>query len=400
MVLLGALAFAAAPARPAAAFDTSGKQVWAYYMGFWGGEPSWDMQANVLDDYPQIGKYDSRDPNVAATQIGQAKGAGIDAFLVSWFGLGDQLTTTPVLNNMLDRAAEQGFSVGAVVDIYDPNFNRDPSGLVDSLKYLVYDRANHPAYLRYNGKPVILFAFQDRLGLTTAQWLDVRSQVDPDHHTLWFAEGLSGCCIYGGAMDGMYAFNIAWNDGGAARYVAEKNSVLNAGGTMYLPTIHPGWDESKIAARDHRGNPTSPRARNGGAFLQSTWFGALASQPDVVLAVSWNEFMENSHIEPSVLYGSQSLDTLRPLIANWKASAAAPAAPGPAGVPTGSGATTYFMLNVRSGPGLTYAIIGQITPGHVYPITGQQGDWYQINYGGQTGYVFAPYTHVLPPGSF
>jgi hypothetical protein len=289
-----------------------------------------------------------------------------------------------------------------VVDIFDPNFNRDPSGLIQSLSYLVNDRANHPAYLRYNGKPVILFAFQDRLGLSVAQWQDVRNQVDPGHHTLWIAEGLSGCCIYGGAMDGMYAFNLAWNDGGASRYIAEKNSVLGAGGTMYIPTIHPGWDESKIAARDGRPNPTSPRARNGGAFLQQTWTGALAAQPDVVLAVSWNEFMENSHIEPSVLYGTQSLDTLRPLIAAWKSTTAAagPPSPGASGVPSGSGATTYFYLNVRSGPGLSYAVIGQITAGHTYPITGQTGDWYQINFNGQTGYVYAPLTHVLPPGSF
>jgi hypothetical protein len=45
----------------------SGRQVWAFYMGFWAGGESWNWQADVLDDYPAIGPYDSRDPGVAAT---------------------------------------------------------------------------------------------------------------------------------------------------------------------------------------------------------------------------------------------------------------------------------------------------------------------------------------------
>jgi hypothetical protein len=73
----------------------NGKQVWVYYMGFWGGGMTWDWQADVLTDTPTLGKYDSRDPVVAATQIDQAKAAGINAFLVSWFGVGEQVQTTP-----------------------------------------------------------------------------------------------------------------------------------------------------------------------------------------------------------------------------------------------------------------------------------------------------------------
>ena len=402
VIVLGLLFGAAGlpSARPVAAFDTSGKQVWVYYMGFWGGEASWDMQADILTDYPLLGKYDSRDPAVAATQIEQAKGAGIDAFLVSWFGLGDQLTTTPVLNNMLDRASERGFSVGAVVDIYDPKFNSDPSGLVDSLNWLAHDKANHPAYLRYNGKPVIFFAFQDRLGLSTDQWLSIRNQVDPNRQTIWIAEGINGCCLYGGAMDGMYAFNLAWAYGSASRFAYEKNQALQNGASMYIPTIHPGWDESKIAARDGRPNPTSPKSRAGGQFLRYSFNGAAFIRPDVILIVSWNEFMENSHIEPSTLYGTQSLDVLGPLVAAWKATLNPTPTPSPTPLPPGSGAEAKWTLNVRAGPGLNYGIIGQIKPGTAYEIVEVKGSWYGIHFNDQVGYVYAPYVTIKPPGSY
>lgn len=300
------------------ALSASNKQMWVFYMGFWGGPMTWDWQANVLTDRPLIGSYDSRDPGAVGQQIDQAKGAGIDAFIVSWFGVGDQVTTTPALNNMLDRASERGFAAAAALDVFDPNFNRNRDQMVQSLSYLIHDRANHPGYLRYNGKPVIFFAFQDRTGFSAADWLAIRNEVDPNRTTLWIAEGVSGCCINGGAMDGMYAFNLAWANGSAARYAYEQRAVAAAGGAIYVPTIHPGWDEDLIAARDGRPTPTTPRDRAGGAFLQQSFNGAVATGADVILVVSWNEFMENSHIEPSQVYGTQALDVLRPLIAAWK----------------------------------------------------------------------------------
>jgi len=375
------------------------RQVWAFYMGFWAGADSWNWQADVLDDYPAIGAYDSRDPGVAGTQIDQAKSAGIDAFVVSWFGLEDGVTTTNTLNNMLDRAGERGFQVGAAVDIFSSEFNRSRDALVNSLNWLVYDRSNHPAYLRYNGKPVIFFAFQNRAGFSVAEWQEIRNQVDPNRNTIWIAEGISGCCIYGGAMDGMYAFNIAWANGSSGRYSSERNAALNAGGSMYVPMVHPGWDESKIAAREGRPNPTSPRGRADGQFLANSFNGAVASGADVIMIGSWNEYIENSHIEPSQLYGTQSLDTLRPLIATWKGNAppadtSAPTVPANEPAPGTPTLNSTVNLNVRPQPSTDGDPIGRISPSTAYAIVGEQAGWYAINYNGQTGWVSAQYVTV------
>ncbi|MEM9951170.1 MAG: endo-1,3-alpha-glucanase family glycosylhydrolase [Chloroflexota bacterium] len=364
------------------------RRAWAFYMGFWAGQQSWEWQADVLTDYPAIGNYDSRDPGVAATHIDQAQSAGIDGFVVSWYGVDDGVTTTPVLNNMLDRAAERGFQVGAAFDAFDRNFTIE--SLVNSLNYLVYDRANHPAYLRYQGKPVIFFAFQQNLGLTTAQWQDVRNQVDPDRNTIWIAEGLNGCCIYGGAMDGMYAFNLAWANGRSGTYSSQRSNMINAGGSLYIPTIHPGWDEDRIAARDGRPNPTSVRNRNGGQFLATSFNGAVNSGANVILVGTWNEFMENSHIEPSQQYGTQSLDTLRPLITDWKANgtASVPAEEAPiATAPDFPAVQATTRLNVRAGNNTDTDVIGVITTGTWYAIIRDEGDWIVINYNGDEGYV-------------
>lgn len=45
-------------------------------------------------------------------------------------------------------------------------------------------------------------------------------------------------------------------------------------------------------------------------------------------------------------------------------------------------------LNVRSGPGLSYASLGMATRDETYTILGKEGDWYQINFdSGQKGWV-------------
>lgn len=365
------------------------RRVWAFYMGFWAGQQSWEWQADVLTDYPAIGNYDSRDPGVAATHIDQAQSAGIDGFVTSWYGLDDGITTTPVLNNLLDRAAERGFQVGVAFDAFDRDFSID--SLVNSLNYIVYDRANHPAYLRYQGKPVIFFAFQNNLGLSAADWQNVRNTVDPDRNTIWIAEGINGCCIYGGAMDGMYAFNLAWGNGRTGTYQSQASRMRNAGGSLYIPTIHPGWNEDLIAQRDGRGNPTSPRGRNGGQFLATSFNGAVNSGADVILVGTWNEFMENSHIEPSQQYGTQSLDTLRPLVQAWKSGAGVPSsvddAPQNVAAPDYPAVQANTRLNVRAGSSTTFDIIGVITRGNWYAIIREEGDWVVINYNGNEGYV-------------
>jgi hypothetical protein len=387
---------------PTSTSAQAGRQVWAFYLGFWTPQ-GWDERANVLTDYP-LERYNSADGNVAARQIEQAQSAGIDAFIVSWFGPQNGQTTA-VLNVMLDQAAARGFYVGAAIDVFPDGSNRTREAVIASASYLVYDRANHPAWVRYNGKPVIFFAFQDRTGFTNEQWQEIRNAVDPDHNTYWVSEGLNGCCIHGGAFDAMYAFNIAW---GSSSGVNNRNrsATLNAGGSFFVPTVHPGWDEDLIAQLEGRPNPTSVRERANGAFLRGSWNGAVSTGSDVMLVISWNEFMENSHIEPSVNYGSQALDTLRPLVAAWKGialqggeSIPAEEQSQPAQAPAGVRALhSTTSLNVRAEPNADSERLASISPTETYEILGEQDDFFRIRLSdGREGWVSRFYVVVIEP---
>ncbi len=182
---------------------------------------------------------------------------------------------------------------------------------------------------------------------------------------------------------------------GGGWYTSERNAVLNAGGSMYIPMVHPGWDETKVARRDGRSNPSAVKDRAGGQFLANSFNGAVASGANVIMIGTWNEYAENSHIEPSTAYGTQSLDTLRPLVAAFKgqAPAAQPGASAPS-EPTSAAVTTRTVVNVRTGAGTTFDVIGKAPAGSSYALLGQEGDWYKIDFNGAQAFVATGFSHL------
>ena len=54
--------------------------------------------------------------------------------------------------------------------------------------------------------------------------------------------------------------------------------------------------------------------RNGLQTLDTLWKANAASKPDGWFAISWNEYVENTFLEPSVRWGTQYVDELARLI--------------------------------------------------------------------------------------
>jgi hypothetical protein len=83
-------------------------------------------------------------------------------------------------------------------------------------------------------------------------------------------------------------------------------SAIRADGKIWIAPFAPGFD-----ARDVNG--TQVIDRKDGDTLRSQYRSALGSSPDALGLISWNEFSENTHIEPSQKYGARYLDVMREL---------------------------------------------------------------------------------------
>ena len=358
--------------------------VLAFYYGWFDGASWGDGR---LADHPAE-PYSSSDRGAMARQISQAQSAGIDAFVMGWYGPESGINSS-ILASLMDQAAAQGFRVAVDVDL-GAGFNSTFDSILLTMRDLIANRIHHPAYFRYQGKPVIFFWNQGRF--SPAQWADIRAQVDPSHDTIWMAEGASAL-DYLPTFDGLHLYNIAWS-GNPAQTAATWAQRAQQAGAYFAATAMPGWDDTRMG----RGEAGFATARNNGAFLRTSFSGAAAANPHLIVITSWNEYFENSHIEPSQAYGSFYLDLTRGLIAAYKSGGTAPAAPAGGAVapaaPTGAVAIpTVGRLNVRQAPSISAARLSQVMGGGRYPILGRNGDgtWWLVDFGGGQGWIAARY---------
>jgi hypothetical protein len=88
--------------------------------------------------------------------------------------------------------------------------------------------------------------------------------------------------------------------------LAEMGRSIHERGGLWFAPAAPGFDARRIG-----GWRVIKRA--GGETLRSEIGVAIQSAPDVLGLISWNEFTENTHIEPSEDHGTSALQVLADL---------------------------------------------------------------------------------------
>jgi glycoprotein endo-alpha-1,2-mannosidase len=283
VVTLGVIA----PASTASAYNES-RPILAYYYAWW------DASNFGRTTFQPPEAYNSDDANVIQRHVQQAQSAGIDGFVMSWYGDGDR--TDKNLATLLDIGQKSGFR--ATIHFETPKF-WGVDDVVAQLRAFYDKRINHPAVVRYEGRPVIFFW---RAGsFDNGTWSAIRNQVDPSHNAVWIADGDNFGILSGEAWDGISPYAIAWSGNPAGQLPSWANKARAvAPDKLWIPPVSPGCNDSAARAT------TCARDRAEGAYYQATWDGALESNPAWAVIVStFNEWMESTQIEPSVQYGDQ-----------------------------------------------------------------------------------------------
>lgn len=327
LLLLILCAFVISPLPAPVRAQAPERLVLAFYYN-WFDENSW--AANRVPDVPAQ-PYVSRDRAVMGRQIDQAKSAGIDAFVVSWYGPRVENNQTETnLRMLLDEAAARGFRVAVDVEVAGPFFG-GAGDVQGALATLLATHAQHPAYLRSDGKPVIFFWRQQRFNLGT--WQGIRNAVDPNHGSVWIEEGVDVSPL--SVFDGHHLYSVTWNPqtdmAATARKFATRTRAQAAklgAPKVYVATVMPGYDDRKTG----RGNAFAV-GREDGAYYTRSWQAAINAAPDWIIITSFNEFPEGTYIEPSQAYGTKYLDLTAQWSAAFRGSAPPPAAPQPTAAP-------------------------------------------------------------------
>ncbi len=377
MLLAPAVGQAMPASRPSA---LGGERLVLAFYYTWFDENTW--RSDKVPDMPAR-LYSSRDRAVMAQQIEQAQAAGIDAFVVSWYGPRTENNQTETnLRALLDEAAARDFRIAIDFETQGPFFGGS-GDVAQALRTALATHANHPAYLRVEGRPVIFFWRQQRFGV--GAWQALRDEVDPGRQALWIAEGVD--ISFQQVFDGHHLYSVAWSADPGVHLIKWGQRVRAAsqkwGRRLWVATVMPGYDDTRTGRGD-----AFIRPRGDGAYYTKTWQGALASGADWVVITSWNEWPEGTYIEPSRAYGNRYLD----MTADWsvrfkrgEGAAPPPAAPTPTPRPTPTTpqvTTRNGGANLRFGPGLSYPVLEQLEGGRRLPIVGRNAtvgvSWWQV----------------------
>lgn len=271
--------------------------VFAYFYQ-WFDHGSW-RRAKI--DYPLAGRYSSSDRQVLVGQVAAARAAGLDGFLTSWKG-------TPTLDArlqlLLDVAHEQHFDVGVVYEGLDFQRHPLPLSVVRSDMMMLVNRWGDQLRSRYFGRPVIIWTGTDQWPVSAIR--SVRQALGQRAYLLASAKSAEEYERVAGVVDGDAYYWSSANPGTTYTHdrLADLSAAVHADHGIWLAPATAGFDGRPL--HHHRVVP-----RDGGQTLVRSLKDAFGSDPDAVGVISWNEWSENTYIEPGQRYGAQELDALR-----------------------------------------------------------------------------------------
>jgi glycosyl hydrolase family 99 len=293
--LLGALVVATPalaatpPSRPIPTF--------AYYY-IWYDHSTWDRAKR---DFPELGRYSSDDPVVLRRHVQLAKQAGIAGFIVSW-------KSTPKLNRRLARLVQaadgERFKLALIYEGLD--FYRNPlppARIARDLRSFAARYARDPAFDLYS-KPLVIWSGTWRFTRQQVAW--VTQQLRDRLLVLASEKNVAGYARLAPHVDGdAYYWSSVDPDTypGYQQKLDAMSAAVHAHGGLWIAPAAPGFDARLVGG-------TRIVARRNGATLRRELTSAFRSSPDLVGLISWNEFSENSELEPTVASGRRYLNVL------------------------------------------------------------------------------------------
>jgi hypothetical protein len=285
----------------------------ARVLGF--HDPRRRRDADRLDlgaaNYPARGPYDSRDPGLIRAQLEAARAAGLDGFVVSWWG-----RESPEAGAFADLLAAAGTHGLALAPYYETGelWPRGGAGVAADLEALLDRHGRHPAWLRVDGAPVIFLYAVHRLRPPVWDYVLRRLQ-SGGRRAFLIGDGPRPGWLE--RFDALHVYSpvpiLARGRDLAAVYRAWAATARQAG-LPFMAAVAPGFDDRRIRT------PATWLPRAEGAIYDATWRAALNVDPAWVLVASWNEWHEGSEIEASREYGRRYLDATATWAARFRAA--------------------------------------------------------------------------------
>ena len=299
----------------------------AFYYPWWGPDRHWD------DGYvqtPSLGEYSCRAPETIRQHVEWASAGGIDAFYHSWWGPDDWIDRT-LSDHVLPATdfREMDFAIlyettgrldasGGSVDLGDAERQR----LVDDFQYLETQYFDSPGYATVDGAiPVFFYLTRILDGEIVATFDALREAIDHDlfligDQVYWQDPSGGQTARVLEAMDAVTAYNMHVSDSGVdegfvddviAQYEVWK-AAAEEHDTAFVPDVLPGFDDT--AVRPDANHPVIERSPGQFERFVDGVQPFLDDDLQSLFVTSFNEWHEDTQVEPGGDYGTAYLDAM------------------------------------------------------------------------------------------
>jgi hypothetical protein len=283
-----------------------------------GCQPTVQFSGATIVDLPTEGLYDQELAATYDRHIAAAAAAGIRGFLASWKGTGKagqgpgaagynrrlELLVTRV--NAYNQTHSRHFGLGLALAAFG-DYNRSAADVTGDLAYFSQRYGKDPAFKNdYSNKPVVMWLDSRKYPIETVRAVSAAARpsvylVGDETYLSWPRDG-----AYLDASS--YYWSTQNPQSKASRTnIASLADAIHGAGKAWLAPFIPGYN------KELTGGGCIPR--NGTRTLDALWVMNATSHPDGWFGISWNEFVENTYLEPSQAYGTTYLDELQRLIA-------------------------------------------------------------------------------------
>jgi glycosyltransferase involved in cell wall biosynthesis len=273
----------------------------------------------AVTDPPLSGIYSSADPELIDNHLEMIADAQLDFLVVNWQVTFQGVSATELeATRMLFAAAEKAqhpLAIGILLAISTEDV-RVVEGVMETIRTefmpspLYHRVRDRPLLWYYLSGPFLGFLFYHRellAGLTSGFHAIATGQLIFNQFVPRpLRDFFGGWCVYSPLQVGRR--NVR-----EAIWTSSYRSFAEDGGAVRAFTICPGYDDTRLASPQRSQSRYRSTARNGTRTYEHMQRVALEldPSPDLVVITSFNEFHENTHIEPSKAYGDTFIRSTR-----------------------------------------------------------------------------------------
>jgi hypothetical protein len=270
---------------------------------------------------PTMGWYDSADPNLIQYHLESAAWAGIDAFVVSYWGNNSLERRNFIHMLQIAAAIKSPVKLSLYFEIFMNSLDKMPEK--DAAAFLtgefqsIYSIMTDPTYSDYvwmeNGKPV-LFVYVVQ-AISANEWANAMAALDALNVSFFLVGDRPGNqANYNQFFDAAHQYDV-YAPTYRGKYLIDYMHIKQSCATfdqVFIAGVAPGYDDHKVRP----GNP--PLDRQSGNTYRQSWSNAISLNPDWITITSWNEWHEGTEIEPSIENGDLALNQTKLFIEEFK----------------------------------------------------------------------------------